>query len=305
VDALWLRLRRHWLVLSLPTLQLVLFGLLLQAESRRDTLATLALLLASGLWGWLRSLRRLRAVADTPTARIASAAQGYAELRGRGEPFGGQPLLSPLNQLPVLWYRLVTERRDSEGRWRHERSEESDASFLLVDASGECTVDPEGAEMLVQRREVSVSGELRLTQWSLLRHDPIYVLGDFHTQGSAEAGFDEAARMRELLEDWKADRQSLLARFDLDRDGQIDLREWELARAQARRQARRERDAALALPPQHQVRAPADGRHYLISDLDPGRIVRRYRLWAGFHLTVFLGAAAALAWYGQAHGLPR
>ena len=37
---------------------------------------------------------------------------------------------------------------------------------------------------------------------------------------------------------------------------------------------------------------------YLISDLDPARIARRYNWWAVFHLAVFFGSAAATAWFG-------
>src|SRR5690606_18613706 len=131
-----------------------------------------------------------RLIADTPTARIASAPQGYGELRGRGRPLDGTPLLSPVNGLPVLWYRLVTECRGADGKWRRERSHESDASFLLEDGSGVCAVDPDGAEMLVRRRDVFRRGELRQTQWSLIRGDAIYVLGEFHTLGSVTPGLD-------------------------------------------------------------------------------------------------------------------
>src|SRR5690606_17246834 len=105
---------------------------------------------------------------DTPTARIASAAQGYTELQGRGRPLDGTPLLSPVNALPLLWYRLQTERRQSDGKWRVTSTDTSDASFLLDDGSGECAIDPDGAEMLVRRRDVFTQGELRYTQWSLI-----------------------------------------------------------------------------------------------------------------------------------------
>ena len=47
------------------------------------------------------------------------------------------------------------------------------------------------------------------------------------------------------------------------------------------------------------VRRPSDRRLYLISDLDPERIGRQFRWIAAFHATVFLGAAAATAWFGQ------
>ncbi|ATE59109.1 hypothetical protein [Thauera sinica] len=296
------RLRRDGLNAALPLAQLGLAAFALHTGAGWPALFALVLLLASGLYGWMRSLQHARLILDTPTARIASAAQGYAELRGRGQPLQGTPLLSPLDGLPVLWYRLLTERRDRDGNWRHERLQQSDASFLVVDGSGECAVDPEGAEMLVQRRDVTVRGDLRHTQWSLLRHDPVYVLGEFRTLGSVEPEFDAAAQVRELLAEWKKDRPALLARFDLDGDGQIDLREWELARAQARREVRQQRDAVLTAAEAHVMRRPADGRLYLISDLDPARIARRYRRWSAFHVAVVLGAAAALAWLGRMNG---
>lgn len=58
-----------------------------------------------GTWGWLSSLRRARAILDTPTSRIGSAAQGIVELVGKGRPLPGAPLLSPMTHLPCLWYR--------------------------------------------------------------------------------------------------------------------------------------------------------------------------------------------------------
>lgn len=292
------RLRRDGFNAALPLAQLGLIAFALHTDTGWGSLVALALLLASGLFGWLRSVQHARLILDTPTSRIASAAQGYAELRGRGQPLDGTPVLSPLNGLPVLWYRLTTMRKSSDGKWHHQDTIESDASFLLDDGSGRCAVDPEGAEMLVRRRDVVERGELRQIQWSLIRHDPIYVLGDFITVGSIAPEFDTASQMRELLARWKADQPELLRRFDLDGDGSIDLKEWELARAQARREVQRERHAVLAAPEAHVVRKPAE-RLYLISDLDPQRIARRYQWWAAFHLIVFLATAAATAWFHQ------
>lgn len=292
------RLRRDGFNAALPLAQLGLVAFALGAESRWTTILALALLLASGLFGWLRSLRHARLIVDTPTSRIASAAQGYVELRGRGLPLDGTPVLSPLTGLPLLWYRLSSYRKDSDGKWQHTDTIDSDASFLLQDDSGVCAVDPEGAEMLVRRRDVHERGELRQIQWSLLKHDPIYVLGDFFTLGSISPDFDVATQVRELLAQWKSDPAELLRRFDLDGNGSIDMQEWELARAQARREVLRQRDEVLSAPEAHVVRKPRD-RLYLISDLDPQVIARRYHLWALFHLAVFLGTAGASAWLHQ------
>ncbi len=291
------RLRLDRANVALPLVQLGLVALAFRAGTHWGSLAALGMLLATGLWGWLRSVQHARLILDTPTARIASAAQGYSELRGRGRPLAGTPLLSPVNGLPVLWYRVAIYHKDSGGRWQHRDTIESDASFMLDDDSGTCAIDPEGAEMLLRRRDVFERGDVRQVQWALISGDPIYVLGDFSTLGSIAPEFDTAAQVRDLLAAWKRDHPELLRRFDLDGDGQIDLREWELARAQARREVNRQRQEILAAPEAHLMRRPADGRLYLISDLDPARIARRYRLWAAFHMAVFLGSAAATAWF--------
>mgnify|MGYP003444141402 FL=1 len=39
---------------------------------------------------------------------------------------------------------------------------------------------------------------------------------------------------------------------------------------------------------------PEDGRLYLISDLDPGKLTTKYRWWSWFHIVIFFGALIAL-----------
>ena len=285
--------------LALPAIQFGAILLALRFGERPGTIAALVILLATGLLGWVRAIRHAHLIADTPTARIASAAQGYTELQGRGQPLDGTPLLSPVNALPVLWYRLVTERKQRDGKWKVVSTDTSDASFLLDDGSGQCVIDPEGAEMLVRRCDEFRRDDLRYRQRALIRNDRLYVLGDFATLGSVDADFDVAAQVRDLLAQWKANHPELLARFDLDGDGQIDLREWELARAQAKREVRRLQAEVLAAPELHVVRRPANGRLFLISDRDPEQIGRNYRWLAAFHACVFLGTAAAGAWFMQ------
>ena len=75
------------------------------------------------------------------TSKVASAAQGYVELIGSGRPLAGAPLISPVSQLPCLWYRYKIERKTSDNKWVLEDKGESDASFILEDGTGECVVD--------------------------------------------------------------------------------------------------------------------------------------------------------------------
>ncbi len=290
------RLYRNHLNGALVGAELLLGALALSAERSVASLVLLCLLLGVGLYGWAVSVRYARLISDTPTSRIASAAQGYAELHGRGRPLTGDPVLSPVNGLPVLWYRIEHYRRSDDGGWRYLRTVESDASFLLDDGSGVCAVDPEGAQMLVRRKDEFTRGDERQIQWCLLSGAPVYVLGDFVTLGSITGDFDISAQTGELLAEWKRDRGALLERFDLDCDGEISLREWGLARAQARREVLARQREILDAPEAHVLRKPADRRLYLVSDLSPGRIARQYWFRAVFHLAVFLGSAAGIVW---------
>ncbi|GAB4172875.1 MAG: hypothetical protein Fur0039_14020 [Rhodocyclaceae bacterium] len=291
-------LRREYARLITSAGQLALFVVAaqdVQAGIRLGALAAAALISAAA---WRSALLRARAIGDTPTSRIASAAQGYVELKGRGRAPGGTPLVSPLTALPCLWFRYRVERREND-RWVPDGSDESSDSFVLDDGSGECLVDPEGAEMLVRRRETWTHGDRRYTQWLLIENDPLYVLGSFVTRAAPDALPDTNADMRLLLAQWKKEPKRLVERFDLDRDGRLDLREWELARSQARREVERAQREARLSGELHLVQRPPDARLYLIADLDPERLARRYRLWSTAHLALLFLALAGLAWLSR------
>lgn len=297
------RLRRGYGNLVTSGGQLVLLLIGLKTESSLGMFVCVALMAPLSLVAWTSAFRRTRAVADTPTSRIASAAQGYVELIGRGKPLAGTPLLSPLTHLPCLWYRYTVERKDSDNKWVQESSGESDASFILDDGTGECMVDPEGAEMLVTKKDAWIEGERRYTQWLLIEHQTIYVLGQFATRGSVDLSLDVGEDVKQLLAEWKTRPAELMQRFDLDGDGQLDLREWELARAQAKREVLANHRALRAGAELHVMQRPQDGRLYLISDLDPDRLAAKYRRWAWFHIVVFFGALIALPFIWRTNGI--
>lgn len=289
------RLRREYAGLVTSGGQLALLMLGLHLDSREGWMVSVALMALLSMVAWTSAFRRARAVADTPTSKVASAAQGYVELRGVGRAFGGLPLLSPLTSLPCLWYRYIVERKTSENKWVVEQRAESDASFILDDGSGQCVVDPDGAEMLVHKKDHWTRDDRRYTQWLLIERQPIYALGHFATRGSADLQLDADADVKALLAEWKREPARLLARFDRDGNGQIDLQEWEHARREAKREVaanHRELHSGAEL---HVLHAPADDRLYLISDLDPDRLAAKYRFWSWAHLAIFFGALVALA----------
>lgn len=276
--------------------QLVLVFVGFKIDSPHGWLGVGAAIALLSIFGWLGALKRWRSISDTPTSQVATAAQGYVELVGRGRQLQGLPLLSPLNGLPCLWYRYTIEHRDNDGKWEEQRSETSDASFIIHDGSGECLLDPEGAEVLSARKEVWTEGDTRYTQWLLLQEETIYALGQFVTRSGLDLQLNRDEDIKALLTEWKQDHPQLLKRFDLDGDGQVGLREWELARSAARREIEARHREARNSADLHLMHYPPDGRLYLISNMPPARLARRYQWWAWAHLIVFFTSLAGVAY---------
>ncbi|MBI4988002.1 MAG: hypothetical protein HZC23_04190 [Rhodocyclales bacterium] len=274
--------------------QLILLLIGFKTESSLGMFVCVALMAPLSLIAWTSAYRRARAVDDTPTSKVASAAQGYSELIGTGRPLAGAPLMSPLSHLPCLWFRYTVERKDSDNKWVTEDKGESDASFILEDGTGECVVYPEGAEMLITKKDSWTQGDRRYTEWLLIERQKVYALGQFATRGSVNLDLDVAEDVKLLLAEWKTRTAELLDRFDLNKDGQLDLKEWELARAQAKREVAANHRELRASSELHVMHLPEDGRLYLISDMEPDSLARKYRWWSWFHIAIFFGALIAL-----------
>jgi len=279
------------------------------------------------------ALRRVRNIENVPTARIRSAPQGYVELIGRAHGLDGEPIVAPLSRVACCWYRYRIERRGDKG-WRALESGTSDGIFLLRDDTGDCVIDPEGAEVTTEHARswydngdgwgghgvhmrlpslgkaadtiVNVSGkvmsgiggmgEYRYTEAVIMDGDPLYAIGRFHTVGPGE----KAATIRELtgaiLREWKQRPDTLRERFDRDRDGAIDVDEWQHARAAAEELATREYAEQFNRQELHSLKKPADGRLFLLSNLEEFGLLRRYRwrMRLAFLASIVLGAAVAV-----------
>jgi len=259
----------------------------------------LAAMAVVSFFAWIATYRRYQQIHDLPTSNVASAAQGYVELFGKSQLIEGTPILSKFLGLPCCWYRFHVERRDSENRWSHESSGVSNEDFLLVDASGQCVISPEGAEVLCSKKEVMIRDNYRYTEWLMLPGGPLYAIGEFNTVSGAISQFDENQDVGRLLAEWKRDRRQLLKRFDLNHDGTIDLKEWELARLAAQKEVRKNYGANRSSEGVSILRRPKDGRLFLLADDVPDHIGKRFHRWSWVHLIVFFvaGAAALLMFF--------
>ncbi len=254
----------------------------------------MALVAGIGFFAWTSTFKRARTIADIATSRIASAAQGYVEIYGRASVAAENLITSPLSGIACIWFRYWVYTKDNSDReWREISSGVSDTTFEIKDGTGSCVVDPDYAEVIAAEHRVSYQGSYKHVE-ELLFAGSIYVLGEFSTIGGANSVLSLKEDVSFLLAEWKKDPVNLKKRFDLDGDGEIDLREWELARRQAIREVEAQHRELRLQTGVHIMRAPRDNRLYLISSLSPQKLRQRYILWSFFHLSVCFASIGAI-----------
>lgn len=293
-----------------------------------ETAITLVLLACGALFCLQRtwsSLDKARTIEDTPTSKIASAAQGYVELIGAAKP-DQKLLIAPLTSTHCLWYRYKVERYVDHGKhssWQIIRSGASDTSFFLEDDTGRCHVHPEGADVKAFNRdrwrggsEVPIataggiiktslpiwdnnmfsSGRYRYTEERIHPEDLLYGIGLFQSIRPENSSAQTESKMMEILSDWKRDHAALLERFDTNNDGDIDQAEWRLARREAAIEAKSyvlenyDSESAHIL-----CKSPVRSQHFILSCKNPDKLVKRYRWWALAYFVVFLALVAFFA----------
>ncbi len=267
-------------------------------------------LIAIGLVGAWRSFRRVRALADTPIARIRSAPQGYVELRGHAALLKGPPIVAPLSSLPCVWYRYRLEERTAGNKWRVVEKGVSDSLFLLEDNTGQCVIDPDGAEFTKTTRDAwygdgsgarsfalwGMGANYRFTEQRIAPGEEVHAIGLFKTVGGSRESPDTRREVAELLENWKKNPR-LMAMFDRRKNGRIDPDEWEAARRAAHRQVQRNQLKRSTNPDVHTLSDPQDSsRPYLIAALCEGRLIRKYQLNTTLYLATALLAGGYMAW---------
>lgn len=278
----------------------------------------LGVVVVLSFWFWFRAWKKARIIDDTPRSRIRSAAQGYVELRGRGELPDGQPNLAPLTRRPCVWWMFKIERFESSGKsshWRTINSGTSTVPFLLRDEDHWCVVNPAGAEVYPGDKSVwrgdtdwpqsllpatgrgvfgaFGGGRYRYTEHRIYEHEQLDAIGEFRSVGGVQ-GVDQEQAVAELLRRWKQDQAALLQRFDANRDGVLGADEWERARDAARREV----DGRLLAetPASYNVlMKTGDDRPFLIAAEDLGKVSRGFKVQAFIAVAAFIGAVFGLA----------
>ncbi len=252
-----------------------------------------------------RNWRWARMIEDIPTSRARSAHQGYVELQGTAELMDGPPIRTPISTRDCVWWSLTVDERTGDG-WRTISRETSDELFYLRDDTGQCIVDPEGAHVSAPHKRVTLTGRpkatvsgasagrFRNTERFIAPHDRLYVIG-LHKTHKGIDHWDSEAELLEKLREWKRDQDRLLHRFDTNRDGRIDAREWEAARRAARAEVAREHREASVQPGVSVLGAPQDSRPFLIAADDQRGYTRRLRRIAAITGALFLAGAAVVS----------
>ncbi|WP_277374123.1 GIDE domain-containing protein [Pseudomonas sp. AA-38] len=273
----------------------------------------------SGAWWCLRRWSQARHLLDTPTSKIRSAAQGYVELYGVLHELPGAEVRGPLTGKPCLWWRYRIEEyqsSDNKSTWRVVERGSSEAWLRLDDGTGECLIDPRGAEVRPVVRDswegnlrhplgpvksgfwrfLSSGRRYRYVEERLHAGQPLYAIGDFRTQGAAQQGFDPTAAQGAVIREWKGDFAGLLRRFDSDGNGQLDEREWDRVRLAARLEAEDRQRLRAQEPARNQMARPREAQPFILANAGEDELARGFYWQAAAGAVLCLVGALATAW---------
>ena len=230
-------------------------------------IAVLVFVAILSLLGSIKFFHRARLIQDMPTSKIRSASQGYVELYGESKWLDGPEIVSPLTGSPCAWYSYAIEERTQHGKqkWRRIEHGISDHLFLIKDDTGECVIDPDGAEVtpsvsetwygsrpdrmldtlkvhpsidMLSKALTQAGAPYRYTERRLNINESLYAIGEFTSVGT-DYRKEIDHTVRNFLNKLKRDKNKL-AQYDKNQDGEIDQQEWEEARADAKKAALQE-----------------------------------------------------------------
>jgi hypothetical protein len=256
--------------------------------------AALGVIFFAGLFNYWRLLK----MTEAPISTIAGAAQGYIELYGKANC--NKPLKTPYQGIPCVWYRawVFANREDPEddsmnfGNNRLLDYSESQTIFTLDDGTAKCEVNPQGAEVIHFMARTWRKNDHRYAEEYLPAGKPLYVIGQLDTRKEVMNDAKINQYLRAKLADWKTRPQELLSRFDQNRDGQIDMHEWQQARQQAHECLLAEHAMKAHVTNisgvEYTLAKPASRQLFLISAKSPQQLRDSHKNWLAIHLSILL-----------------
>jgi len=276
----------------------------------------LIILCVTGFFGAFYYFRRMRVLADIPTSKIRSAAQGYLELIGEGALMEGPQIFAPLTGKLCTWYHyMIQERRRSKRKnhWATIEQGTSDELFLLIDETGKCVIDPEGASVIPSQTDTWYGSTLkpgkstsasflggkryRYIEKRMHPGEPLYAIGLYQTVGGASADFNINSQVSGLLKAWKNDSESLLKKYDTNKDGQIDMQEWENVRNTALNEIIDKHKEITTAPPVNLLGRTRDRRRpFILSYASQEGLIKRYKLFSYGLISLFFTSGTFVTW---------
>jgi len=188
----------------------------------------------------------------------------------------------------------------------------SDNLFLLIDETGKCIIDPDGAEVTPSESDTwygnsrypeygvkasssfMQSGQFRYSEKRMHVGDHLYAIGHFESVTGERGSLNDDVKA--ILRQWKEFPDDYLKRFDTNNDGEIDLIEWQEVRRAAEKQAFEERQERIREHGTIHILKQDAYRPFLLSTVPEFDLVRKLRIYAALSLAGFLALGSLSVW---------
>lgn len=286
----------------------------LPQEAYLAWLAFFMLIALVSLYQNYRNLLKARTIEDTPSSKIRSTAQGYAEVSGKQYPLPNLQIIAPLTVIPCTWYRYQIYKKNQKNAWFLISQGESSEHFMIKDPTGFCVVDPLGADIHPTSHDTwygfssnpqgkskykimlilgFIFGGYQYKEARMEIDSDIYALGNFTTIRAGEAALTQQSLEKQadlLVKKWGKDYDSLIAKFDLNKDGILSPEEKLIIQQAAESEIRekysaQKQDAVINVLSKKGL----TGRQpYLISNITQKQLARKYRFYSTLWLILFM-----------------
>ena len=261
---------------------------------------------------------RMRVLQNIPTSKIRSAAQGYLELVGKGQLLEGPEIIAPLTGKICTWYSYTIQERRRSGKnnqWVTIDQGVSEGLFLIIDDTGKCVIDPDDASVvpseantwygtsprpvlgMPDRGKFMSGGRYRYTEKRMHPGDNLYAIGFYQTVGGANSEINMNSEVIALIREWKTDSNLLLKKFDPNKDGRIDMHEWERVRKAALEEVIMRHDEFKATPPVNLLGDTNDIRRpYILSATPQDNLINSYKYYTCGLISLFFISGSFVTW---------